>query len=251
MAKARMLSRAIALDKQLNGLSLKCQLIYTWCIPFLDDYGLINNDPGVLKYLIFPRNNHISEDDIAEFIREAKNADCSKLMCGKEEKGLIEELEDCLYFKGFQNHNRLTDYKRSQSEFKKNRYNKPKNNIPQETPEIPENSRSSPSKDRLSKDRLSKVNSKYNSRFAPPTSQEVKKYCDERTNQIDPQKFIDFYESKGWMVGKNKMKNWQACIRTWEKTTPKKEEEWNEKKEAERKIYEEKFYKEHGYYPLK
>ena len=54
-------------------------------------------------------------------------------------------------------------------------------------------------------------------RFTPPTVQEVKAYCDERHNNVDPQAFIDFYESKGWMIGKNKMKEWQACVRTWER----------------------------------
>lgn len=53
-------------------------------------------------------------------------------------------------------------------------------------------------------------------RFIPPTLEQVTSYCSERQNNIDPQRFIDFYESKGWMVGKNKMKDWQAAVRTWE-----------------------------------
>ena len=53
-------------------------------------------------------------------------------------------------------------------------------------------------------------------RFTPPTLDEVKNYCWERNNGIDAQAFIDFYTSKGWMVGKNKMKDWKACVRTWE-----------------------------------
>lgn len=53
-------------------------------------------------------------------------------------------------------------------------------------------------------------------RFIPPTIEEVSAYCTERQNHIDPQHFIDFYASKGWMVGKNKMKDWQAAVRTWE-----------------------------------
>ena len=53
--------------------------------------------------------------------------------------------------------------------------------------------------------------------FTPPTIKEVKEYCDERHNGVDAERFIDFYESKGWMVGKNKMKDWKACVRTWEK----------------------------------
>jgi len=54
------------------------------------------------------------------------------------------------------------------------------------------------------------------SRFTPPTLEEVKAYCKERGNSVDPQRFIDFYSSKGWMVGKNKMKDWQAAVRGWE-----------------------------------
>ena len=53
-------------------------------------------------------------------------------------------------------------------------------------------------------------------RFKKPTIEEIKTYCEERQNNIDGEKFYDFYESKGWMVGKNKMKDWKACIRTWE-----------------------------------
>jgi hypothetical protein len=56
-----------------------------------------------------------------------------------------------------------------------------------------------------------------NSIVATPTLQEVKDYCVERKNNIDYQRFFDFYVSKGWMVGKNKMKDWQAAVRTWER----------------------------------
>lgn len=53
--------------------------------------------------------------------------------------------------------------------------------------------------------------------FTPPTLQEVQEYCKERGNRVDPQRFIDFYEAKGWMIGKNKMKDWKAAVRTWER----------------------------------
>lgn len=54
-------------------------------------------------------------------------------------------------------------------------------------------------------------------RFTPPTVKEVSEYCRERKNGIDAQDFIDHYEANGWMRGKNKIKDWKACIRTWEK----------------------------------
>lgn len=54
-------------------------------------------------------------------------------------------------------------------------------------------------------------------RFAPPTLSEVQAYVNEKGYHIDAESFIDFYASKGWMVGKNKMKDWKAAVRTWEK----------------------------------
>ena len=54
-------------------------------------------------------------------------------------------------------------------------------------------------------------------RFTPPTFEEVSAYCQERNNNIDPQQFIDFYTSKNWYVGKTKMVDWKACVRTWER----------------------------------
>ena len=53
-------------------------------------------------------------------------------------------------------------------------------------------------------------------RFSPPTVEEVRAYCKERGNQIDAQHFVDFYASKGWRVGNQPMKDWKACVRTWE-----------------------------------
>ena len=55
-------------------------------------------------------------------------------------------------------------------------------------------------------------------KFIKPTLEEVRAYCKERGNSIVPERFIDFYESKGWMVGKNKMKDWKAAVRTWERS---------------------------------
>lgn len=55
-------------------------------------------------------------------------------------------------------------------------------------------------------------------RFIPPTVDEVAAYCQERGNSLDPDAFVDFYASKGWMVGKNPMKDWKAAVRTWERS---------------------------------
>jgi len=63
-----------------------------------------------------------------------------------------------------------------------------------------------------------------NRAFAPPSLEQVIDYCNERQNGVNPQKWHDFYSAKGWMVGKNKMKDWKAAVRTWEETKPKSKE---------------------------
>ena len=66
-------------------------------------------------------------------------------------------------------------------------------------------------------------------RFVPPTVDEVRAYCTEKGYSIDPERFVDFYSSKGWMVGKTKMQNWQAAVRNWSR----KEQPTNGKAEPE------------------
>lgn len=63
-------------------------------------------------------------------------------------------------------------------------------------------------------------------RFTPPTVDEVRAYCEERHNNIDPERFINYYETNGWVQGKGKpIKDWKAAVRTWEqnKYNPVKE----------------------------
>ena len=68
---------------------------------------------------------------------------------------------------------------------------------------------------RLGKDRLGKVSRER--KFTPPSVEEVRAYCTERHNQVDADRFVDFYASKGWKVGNTPMKDWKACVRTWER----------------------------------
>jgi len=64
-----------------------------------------------------------------------------------------------------------------------------------------------------------KLKNKY---FKKPMIHQIEFYCKERNNNIDANSFYDFYESKGWMVGKNKMKDWKAAVRNWESREKKK-----------------------------
>lgn len=102
------------------------------------------------------------------------------------------------------------------------------------------------SKDKLNKEKINKREKSERNQI-PPTVDMIKAYCKERSNNVDAEMFYDFYESKGWMVGKNKMKDWQSAVRTWERSnksedTPNKEKIEEGRKaqiEAERQMEEE------------
>lgn len=71
--------------------------------------------------------------------------------------------------------------------------------------------------------RLDKTNNKESkpkkqtSRFAKPSIDEVVDYCRQRNNQVDANRFVDYYDANGWRIGKNPMKDWKAAVRTWER----------------------------------
>lgn len=97
----------------------------------------------------------------------------------------------------------ILDYKKS-----KNLITGDKKTLSQETKKLDCNNKESNKKENNKDNRVA---------FTPPTFDEVSAYCRERQNSVDPEKFIDFYQSKGWMVGRNRMKDWKAAVRTWEK----------------------------------
>ena len=83
-------------------------------------------------------------------------------------------------------------------------------------------------KDRLGKDRLDiegeceKPHSPKRKTFTKPTIDEIQDYCIERNNNVNAEQFYDHYESNGWKVGKNSMKDWKAAVRTWERSEYRK-----------------------------
>ena len=71
----------------------------------------------------------------------------------------------------------------------------------------------------INKNKVITITNKY---FNKPKIIEIENYCLERNNNIDAYSFFNYYESKGWMIGKNKMKDWKAAVRTWELRENKK-----------------------------
>lgn len=84
------------------------------------------------------------------------------------------------------------------------------------------------------KDKSPETANKSIKRFKKPSWEEVSDYCNERMNNVDAKTFVDFYESKGWKIGKNPMKDWKAAVRTWEK----KDNKSNNKSKVQGQIQE-------------
>ena len=102
-----MLNKSISLSAQVNKLSLKHKILYTWGISHLDDYGLISNDPEVFKATVVPMVKEITVTDVNEFFIES------------EKVGLTKEWSDCLEYLGFENHQSITPEKRAKCHFDK------------------------------------------------------------------------------------------------------------------------------------
>lgn len=89
--------------------------------------------------------------------------------------------------------------------------NKPTNGQPTANQQLTTNKEGKKGKkERINKEGLEK-------RFKKPSVEEVESYASSISFELDGQSFLDFYESKGWMIGKNKMKDWKAAVRTWKK----------------------------------
>ena len=65
-------------------------------------------------------------------------------------------------------------------------------------------------------EKISKVPRAPQKKFIKPSLKEISDYCKERNNDVNPERFLNYYEANGWKVGRNSMKDWKAAIRTWE-----------------------------------
>lgn len=136
MAQKRMLSRSISLSLQVNKMGLKSKFIFTWCIPYLDDYGFLDRNPEIIKAMVFPMTKEVKQIDIKKFIEEAKAQE------------LVSIHPDCLEFTGFSRHQSITENKKTESKFK---------GVTQSFPKSPKITQSNLIKVKLIKDNKSNI----------------------------------------------------------------------------------------------
>lgn len=201
MAERRMFAKTIVLSDAFLDMPLSARCLYFTLGMFADDDGFVNSPKGIM------RQAGCSEDDM-------------KVLLAK--KFLLAFDSGVIVIKHWRINNYLRndrymptkyiDEKAMLSEDENNAYtlSKPVG--------IPSNGIPSIGKDSIGKDRLLDADKPHNH----PTLEEVKAYCSERGNKVDPERFIDYYTSNGWKVGKNPMKDWKAAVRTWERSDVQK-----------------------------
>lgn len=169
-----------------------------------DDAGRGDARPAIIKGSVFPLRERVTIKDIERALHGLADNGCVSLYTvgGKP----------YYYFPTWAAHQRIRDCR-------------PKYPAPEENDALPQSaatcgkwppeSESNPNPNTESESKA-KESARTRAAFSPPTVEEVAEYCLSRQNSVEPQAFIDFYTSKGWMVGKSKMVDWKAAVRTWE-----------------------------------
>lgn len=206
----RIIKESIRTSKTINNLTDFQFRVWTYLITYVDDYGRGSADPEILKGFVFPRRKGLTESNIAKALADLAAVGSIVLY---EVDG-----ESYLYFPNWSEHQRI--------QTKKSKFPPPEevknesSGIHGDSPWVTVGHRGSPSESESKSKSESNPNiesKRAKARFTPPTLEEVRNYCKERNSTVDPERFIDFYASKGWKIGNSAMKDWKAAVRTWEK----------------------------------
>jgi hypothetical protein len=183
----------------------------------VDDYGRFDARPAILKSRLFPLKADVTDEMITGALLRLEEAE---LVCIYTVDG-----KPYLFLPSWERHQTIRNHK--------SKYPAPESNCKQlQAIEIncnqlqadasncarnPIQYESNPNPDtntsRADEPPTTKTTTR---RFEPPSVEEVRGYCAERKNKVDPERFVNYYSANGWKVGKNSMKDWRAAIRTWE-----------------------------------
>ena len=214
MAERRMFAKTIIDSDTFLDMPLSTQALYFHLSMRADDDGFINNPKRIQRMiscgdddlkLLVAKNFIIPFESGVVVIKHWKihnfiRTDRYKETVHQSEKRMLKTEKNKEYAIGIPNDNQMTYQMETQVRLGKVSIEKEKEiDKEKETPVD-----NSPEKRK---------------RFSPPTLEEVKAYCLERKNRVDAERFIDYYTSNGWQVGKNKMRDWKAAVRTWERSS--------------------------------
>lgn len=209
----RIIKESICTSESISSLNWFEQVFFIRLLVTVDDYGRIDARPRILKGKLFP----LEDVTAAQIENGLKKLSTSGMVCLYEVGG-----KPFLELTAWLKHNkpRATESKYPAPDEKKadgctcEQMQADANICEQMQADVPDIRIRNSVFDIRNSDSVKSVSRA--TRFTPPTVEEVAAYCLERKNHVDPQRFVDFYAAKGWMVGKNRMKDWKAAVRTWE-----------------------------------
>jgi hypothetical protein len=164
-----------------------------------DDYGRMDARPAILKAKLFPLKERMTLKDIESALQRLADIGCVRLY--------VSDNKPYLYLPSWEVHQNIRA--------KKSKYPEPDSACMQMHTDASKCARN-PIQSNPNPIRDPNTNRAQAPAFKPPDLEDVETYCQERGRGVDPQKWYDFYSAKGWMIGKNKMKDWKAAVRTWE-----------------------------------
>jgi hypothetical protein len=179
-----------------------------------------NNRPSFLLYKSFYAPiKHLKDEELGMLFRVL-----FEYQDGLEVKNLPPQIGMAFAF--FKNQFDL-DEQKYQITVDRNKSNGSKGGRPkkEETQANPENPVGFLEPRKAEKEKEKEIEKDKRKRFTPPTLQDIQNYCKERNNSVNPDKWLNFYQSNGWKVGKNSMKDWKAAVRTWEGSSFDKKQE--------------------------
>ena len=202
----RIIKESICRSDEINSLSWFEEVLFYRLMVNCDDYGRFDGREKVIKGSCFP-------------LKDIKDSDLVKALKALSSKGLIIRYEaegkTVIQLKTWEKHQQIRS--------KRSKYPAPDGECVNVISDditcdqmISDDSICPRNPIQSNTESESESNTKY-TRFVPPTVPEVQAYCLERKNNVNAEQFVDFYTSKGWKVGNNPMKDWKACVRTWER----------------------------------
>jgi len=192
MARKRILDPGIWQSQDFGNLTTLAKLVFIGLFSQADDEGRGRANPQYIKNTLFPYDEDLKRKDIESAFSEiAKNMSI-----------VFYESDGGEYYA-------LTHWEVWQ------KVDKPQKS---KLPEPQGNSRNFTEQETTGT-APKETKGKKTAKFIPPTLEEVRAYCREQKNQVDPERFINHYTSNGWKVGKTLMVDWKAAVRTWEKNS--------------------------------
>ena len=198
----RIIKESICTSDSVDQLDWFEEVLFYRLIVNCDDYGRYDGRPAIIKNRLFPLKDSLTLEDVKAAMRSLVKANLIVLY---ENDG-----RPYLYLPTWNNHQSIRA--------KKSKYPAPEdsvissesicNQLYADVPVIQSNPILIQSESNTNRGK---------NKFSTPTLEEVRDYCLERRNNVDPQRFMDYYTSNGWRVGKNPMRDWKAAVRNWER----------------------------------